>query len=272
MIDTHVHTKHCPHAEGEVSEYVKAAKAKGISVIGFSEHYPLPEGFKDPVGDCAMKRESLAGYLSELKAARGPNVLAGTEVDYIPGYADELKSLKGLGLDYVIGSVHFIGGWVFDYSDEVFAEGLRRQFGGDIDRCIGEYFRLVQGLVKSDAVDVVAHLDLIKKFNGGGKYFRGDNEAFASGIERTLQLIRMKGLILEVNTSGFDKPAGDMYPSEDVLRRAHELDIGITLGSDAHKPSQVGRHFDKALACLRGIGYDRLCFFRGRNPDSVALV
>ena len=37
----HTHTKRCHHAVGEDREYVEAAIAQGIEVLGFSDHIPV---------------------------------------------------------------------------------------------------------------------------------------------------------------------------------------------------------------------------------------
>ena len=62
-----------------------------------------------------------------------------------------------------------------------------------------------------------------------------------------------------------------MYPSKEFLRMARQLDIPITLGSDAHIPQDVGLNFNKAVALAHECGYDRICRFRQRNRDLVPL-
>ena len=45
MIDNHMHTKLCKHAEGDLFEYVEKAILKGVSEIAFTDHIPLPDNF-----------------------------------------------------------------------------------------------------------------------------------------------------------------------------------------------------------------------------------
>ena len=42
----HTHTKRCMHAVGEDREYVEAAIAAGIKILGFADHTPYPTGTK----------------------------------------------------------------------------------------------------------------------------------------------------------------------------------------------------------------------------------
>jgi histidinol-phosphatase (PHP family) len=47
------------------------------------------------------------------------------------------------------------------------------------------------------------------------------------------------------------------------------LDVPITLGSDAHKPEDVGRSFSEALKLLRNTGYDSICTFQKRKREKT---
>jgi histidinol-phosphatase (PHP family) len=41
-INYHTHTTRCHHAAGTEREYVEAAIANGIKVLGFADHTPYP--------------------------------------------------------------------------------------------------------------------------------------------------------------------------------------------------------------------------------------
>lgn len=280
MIDIHIHTKHCPHASGEIVDYVRTAfNVERLEIIGFSEHFYLPEGFKDPApkgNESAMFPESLELYINDVLVAKSknPNVLLGTELDWISGYEQAIRgnlSQVKDRLDYVIGAIHFINGWCFDYDEKVFEKGLDEHFNGNIEKCIDSYFNLEQQLIEEDIIDVVAHIDLIKKFNKNGKYFSEDNLIYRRRVEETLQLVKEKDLLLEINTAGIDKTVGEIYPSKRILERCHELEIRLTLGSDAHKLEQVGRYFDRAIAQLKDIGYTKLHYVQKRMVKKVDI-
>ena len=69
MIDNHIHTKLCKHAEGDVFEYVEKAIAKGIKEIAFTDHIPLPENF-----DLAPRMQIKEAQLIETcESGRGGN-------------------------------------------------------------------------------------------------------------------------------------------------------------------------------------------------------
>jgi len=276
MIDLHVHTRLCGHAVGEIEDYVEAAFEgdSPLEVLGISEHLPLPEGFEDPVGDCTMAASDLIGYIDRLRKLRQkyPSLLIGGELDYIRGYGAYAKSLsRDPHFDYVIGSVHMLSGWVFDYSPHMFERGLESHYGGDPDACILDYFSMLRMMLSECDIDIVGHFDLIKKFNVDGKYFSQDEGAYAEEVEKTLALIARMDVLLEVNTAGLRKPCNEMYPADAIIGRCQELGIGMTLGSDAHSPQEVGCDFERALKALRDAGFDRIHYVRGRKRESISL-
>ena len=84
-------------------------------------------------------------------------------------------------------------------------------------------------------------------------------------------MIKENGLAVEINTSGFDRPAKEQYPSEKIIRLLYEKGIDITMGSDAHKPSEIGRYFKDTISGLKSIGFKNLVKFTGHKKESFAL-
>ena len=62
--------------------------------------------------------------------------------------------------------------------------------------------------------------------------------------------MRERGIGLEINTSGFAL-RGEPFPRREIVRRALTMGIGLCAGSDAHRPDQVGRYFDRIPAWLK---------------------
>jgi histidinol-phosphatase (PHP family) len=270
MIDLHVHTGYCQHGDDStIKEYKKVADERGIKVFGFSEHLPLPKDFEDPTGNCAIEHSDLPRYVEDV---RKEGVLLGIEVDFLPRHLDDTMSiLKNIEFNYIIGSVHFLDGWCFDYSDEEFSRGLKEYFDGDVYKCIETYFNTLQELVKLDFIDIVGHFDLIKKFNANSKYFYDDDPKYIAKVKETLQVIKEKNIIVEINTAGFDKAVGEQYPSKKILKLCYDLEIPISLGSDAHAPEQVGRYFDRAITMLKEIGYDKIWYAKDKTKISLPI-
>ncbi|RTH33958.1 histidinol phosphatase, partial [Thermus scotoductus] len=56
-----------------------------------------------------------------------------------------------------------------------------------------------------------------------------------------------------------------------LLRRARELGIGVVLGSDAHRPPQVGYAFKEAVDLLLHLGYQEAHYFPGGRAQAYPL-
>jgi histidinol-phosphatase (PHP family) len=262
MVDYHLHTSRCGHAEGGPEDYVSRALELGLAEIGFSDHFPLLH-LRDP--SLSMALEELPEYVREIgevaERTTGLTVRMGIEVDYVDGYVDRLAELlRPYPFDYVLGSVHYLDGWGFD--DPRYVDGYR---GRDILALWERYFQVLGDAAECGLFDVLAHPDLIKKF---GWRPRGDVRRL---YEECLDRVAESGLVVEVSTAGLRKPVGEIYPGEDFLRLCREREIPVTLGSDAHAPGEVGWRFESALALLRRAGYRDIVRFRKRERSFLPL-
>lgn len=261
-VDYHIHTKMCGHASGEMEEYVEAAKERGLTEIGFSDHIPmyfLPPEERD--FSIAMKEEELPIYISrvrEIQKKYSPYpVKFGIEADFVPGMQKELAGIIGkYDFDYVLGSIHFIDGWGFDNPQ------YKSQYDNwDLYDLYEAYFGLVSQAAASGLFDILSHPDLIKKFG-----FRPDRD-LTPLYEKTIKIIAESGVCIEVNTAGLRVPAREIYPVVDFLKLCFEKGVSVTLGSDAHSPEQVGANFGEAVALLKSVGYREVVTFTERSKN-----
>jgi histidinol-phosphatase (PHP family) len=262
LVDYHVHTAYCGHAEGKMEDYVRAALDMGLAEMGFCDHFPL---LHRQDSSLTMPREDLPRYVEDVLRLREIfpelEILLGIEVDYFPGMMGEAVTLlEKYPFDYVVGAVHFLEEWGFD--DPRYVEEFQRR---DISQVWEEYFRLAEEAVESGIFDVFAHPDLVKKFGHFPpeppvQLYRGFCEA-----------ARRSGVVVEVSTAGLRKPVGEIYPSEELLRMLCQHGVPVTLASDAHRPSEVGYAFGEALLLLRRAGYLEITGFRRRRRHSIPL-
>jgi histidinol-phosphatase (PHP family) len=241
-----------------MEEYLAEAKRKGLLEIGFADHFPLDLLGFTPETPVTMRGDELPAYLADVALLREQAsipVRLGVEVDYLPGReALTARLLAALPLDYCIGSIHFLDGW--DFTNPRYAGRYQAE---DTDLLYARYFAMLQGLAESRLFDVVGHLDIIKKF----AYFpRGSIEHL---VEETCRVLAGAGLCVELNTAGWRAPAGEAYPSELFLRCCLELGIPVTLGSDAHRPEDVGAGLERAVGLLKRLGCREVAIFSGRK-------
>jgi len=261
LIDCHIHTERCGHAEGSLADYVAAAVHAGLSGMVITEHLALPQHL-DPDRTLSMPACQLDEYLVEidLMRQRYPQIqlVAGLEVDYLPAHVEETRvSLAEArarvdGPRMVLGSVHFIGEWVFDDPNRI-AEWEKHS----VEQAWTDYFELWCAAARSEMFDVMAHPDLVKKF--------GHRPSFdvAGLFEEAAHAAADGGVLIEVSTAGLRKPAKELYPGPELLAAFARAGVGATVGSDAHHPDEVGYRLEFAYDEMLRAGYTHAAFPAG---------
>lgn len=265
LVDYHTHHHRCGHASGQLKEYVEAAMRAGLLEIGLSDHSPLYHLGEDPHPrpGTAMSHHEFPAYLQEMQEIRERfrghiAVRLGVESDYVLGWDEHYRTLwHTTPLDYVIGSVHWLGTWSI-FSPELPA-------GRSAADIYEEYLRTTQAAARSGAYDIIGHLDCLKT--------RGHipDLSITPLLEETVQVIAQSGAAIELNTSGWRKGLGEPYPREELLAVCRHYGVSVTLGSDAHRPEDVGANFAEAVALLRRVGYSSVTRFEGRKRFELAL-
>lgn len=252
MFDLHTHLighQDRPANRENIQDFLEAARRAGLEEIGFSDHDMYFEDLNLP-----LIHEVAEGY-PDLK------VRVGLEVDY--RVKDEAKIqalLQTFPFDYVIGSVHEIQSWLFDYPEQA-----QRHREEDPDRLYLAYFDLVEKAARSQLFTTIGHFDLIKLF---GVRPRTDVRELA---DNALRAIAENGLVAELNTAGRYKPVGEFYPEEKLIQEMVNRGIEFTLGSDAHEAQYVGRDLKEAVQLLQTCGVKRLIHFEQKKRLTVSL-
>ncbi len=269
--DYHIHTAYCGHAEGTAVGMVRRAVQLGLMEIGFTGHFPYPDGFVDPLANCVIPREKFPQYISEIlklqEDFRGKILIRlAAEIDYLPKYVEQTrKMVQTYPFDYIMGSVHILENKQIDYSEELLSQYIE-QLGG-VQRLWENYWQHIEELISSELCDIVAHFDLPKKF-GVSKPVKDDTER----VDHLLNLMKDRNSVLEINTGGIDRSYNqEPYPSLNIIRMASEKKLDITLGSDAHRPQEIGRHFKTIREMLRSLGWRYVVVFQNREKSYQPL-
>ena len=279
MEDWHTHSSLCRHAVGILEDYVKKAIEHDLSSIGFSDHFPyefLTNIENLPYQEYSMTLDQIEDYLSmaELLREKYKNdirIKIGFELDYLINQEKALSAQLSKyidRLDYLLGSLHILekikGSWCID--DERFLE-YYDTFG--IDAVYVEYYKKMQKMLASLEFDfdIVSHLDLPKKF----KKFPVNKELIENEVSKTLELIKKRDLVVEINTGGIRKDVNEQYPNEVIIKEMYDLDISVLLGSDAHDPDEVGYEFKNIIKKLKSIGFAQLASFNKRVKSFIDI-
>jgi len=254
IVDYHIHTKFSPDAVGNITDCIREAENKSIDEIGFSEHvilhYERGYPYRSP--------DAMENYVEEFFEVKSNSMIPiklGAEIDFFPKDAEKIEDfIQKYPFDYVIGSVHYLGSWSFDSPLQI-GEYFKR----DISEVYEDYFNTVRELCQSKLFDILGHADIIKIF--GFKSNRNLNAI----LKETAETIARSDMCVEINTSGLIKPCAEIYPSKQFLTLLKKNQVPITLGSDAHKPCDVGRRFDEAKKLIQEVGYEQVCIFEMRR-------
>ena len=251
FIDLHNHTSLCNHASGSMEEYVQKAIEKKIDIFGFSDHAPMN------FDTYRMRFDEMPLYEQEVlrlreKYAKEISILLAYEVDFLEGFID--SRVLARPVDYLIGSVHYLGQWGFD-NPQYIGEYQNR----DIDTIWKDYFDAIEAMAKSHLFDVVGHIDLMKVFN-----YLPKTDIRLLAID-AIKAIKQANMAVEINAAGLRKPVKQAYPSESIMEMLSEYDIPITFGSDAHELSQIGFERKTIHALAKKYGYTKCATFQNRE-------
>lgn len=254
--DYHMHTWFSD-GRSAPEDYVAPAVKAGLKEIGFSEHLTM---FKEPL-EWSMNISDIAAYLNHIENlrenVRNITIRTGLEVDFFPGKEEEIHSyLRTMDLDYVIGSVHYLGDDTVDMGPEFYE-------GKNLDRLFELYFTQVSAAAASGLFDIIAHCDLIRIF---GFKPSSNQEPMYRNLAKNL---KSHDVVYELNTNGKNRPIGDFYPDRRFLHIFREENVPVCVNSDAHMPSRVGQYFDEAYKLLRKTGYTEMAVFNKRERFMV---
>ena len=261
----HTHTNYCD-GKSTAEEMVRGAIDKDFSTIGFSGHCPM--SFENNWG---MTQESLDKYYKDVNLLKKKykdkvDILCGIELDSDYSFDGEYN------FDYVICAVHQLhrNGKIYylDYSAEMSAECVNSEFGGSWNEMAREYYRIFSDFVLSEKCDIVAHFDLITKFNENFAQFNEDDAEYQSiALEAVEKILREKpDVLFEVNTGAMFRCNNSRpYPAEFILRRICEKGGRVTVTADAHQPEALDFCFDKAVDYCRKCGFDKVYHLTGKG-------
>ena len=241
LSNLHTHTLYCD-GKNTPEEYIQKAIEKGFISIGFSGHSYLDFG-----EDWFMGTNETKEYIKEIRELKEQyknkiEVYLGIETDY---YSNFNKNSKvELGLDFIIGSVHFIKDektneyYCVDHTPEALEEGIKKY--GSVKEYIKKYYDTVRKMIIEQKPDIIGHLDLVKKFNSENRFFDENSPWYKEAVNETLEIIKGNNLIVEINTGGMSRGWTDFpYPSSFILEMILDKKIPITLNSDTHSVETI---------------------------------
>lgn len=266
--DLHTHTFYS-HGKNSPYEMLAAAEKKGLALIGFTEHSPRPEGYDYTREYRDNLSRRFPDYIREVSGLRArPSapcaVLLGLEMDWLPAERDFVASAcKAYDYDYLIGSVHFLDHWGFDDQAKPWLEAGEAQKRAWYE----EYFLNWLSMLESGLFQIAAHPDLIKIFSVEDFRQWLERPQSLDLVRKGLRALKASGMAMEVSSAGMRKACGEFYPGPAIMRMAKEMDLNISLASDAHSAEDVASLFPELAAYAKSFGFDKQTVYRPGRID-----
>lgn len=259
-INYHIHTVFSD-GSSSMRDYCEIAIQKGFKEIAFTDHLTVfPDGSTD---SHSLSMLGIEDYVKEVKPISLEyrdrlTIRLGVEVDYIPGSEKIIeKILRSYDFDLVIGSVHFIDSVCIDsLNHRNLVESMVREDG--FNTVYSRYLELVGKAVETGFFNIIGHIDIVRIW--------GFNPT--DGFEdeqRVLKFIKEKRACLEVSSRGLRQPVNSIYPSLRILKKAYELGIPITIGTDAHSVEEIDYAYDFLIGYIKSVGYSHITLFDKRR-------
>lgn len=255
----HGHTTYCD-GKNKAEDYILAAIEKNFVSVGLSGH-----SYTAFDTDPCMSIQGTEEYLKELKILKEKykdrmQFYIGIEADFYTGY--DKSTDKEMGLDFRIGSVHYIKDKVkdeyycVDNTPEILAYGIKNYDNGNEKSFIEAYYDNIIEMVHTQKPDILGHLDLVRKFNKNGKYFDENADWYNRKIDYVLDKIAETDTIIEINTGGMSRGWTETpYPSIPILKKILDRNIPITISSDVHAVENIDFYFKESIDMIKDIGF-----------------
>lgn len=258
---------HCTLCDGvsTAEDMARAAYEAGFTDFGFSSHGVTPfdmwyslkdeKGYLDAV--CRIKNQ----YKDKMR------VYCGIEQDYYAPVADPSV------YDFIIGAVHYImlDGVYYpvDASQRLMADCIDKNFSGNSTAFAAAYYAVVAENVKAYRPDVIAHFDLITKYEADYKLFDEEDGGYRKAALDALEECAAIGGVFEVNTGAMIRARKKQpYPAPFLLKRLAQLNGRVLLSADCHDKRYLTYGFNQSLALIKECGFSRITVFeKGKFID-----
>ncbi|MBL8025579.1 MAG: histidinol-phosphatase HisJ family protein [Fibrobacteres bacterium] len=243
--DHHLHDCGSHDAVGTPSEYAEYASQRGIKSIAITNHVEL---FDKTVGryDVVIPRDiyRMESILKGVQEAREKysdmEILFGIEVENNPPCYPQMEEiLNHFDFDIVIGSVHIVNN--IPISATYCKDFLRSK---DPEWLYRSYYDEMAAFTEWGHFDILGHGDIIRRYMV--EVYPDFTPLYPEDVlSSVFKKMASKKQGLEINTSGLFQAPKSTYPVMSFVELAKKNGVErFSLGSDAHKPSDIGRGFE----------------------------
>lgn len=266
LADYHVHSTCSPDGHQTMAQAAEAAVRQGLRELCITDHVDtIHWGTLAPRDDFDWEESRRQFHEAQTLWGDRITLRRGAELGEAQLSFDRAdRLLAGEELDFVIGSVH-LSGKKFDNMDLYYIEKGSEAY---YDSVIDSYLDDVLALARWGRFQVLGHLTLPLRYINE---HHGEHMTFRRHMDRVEEIFRAiipQGVGIECNTNRGNEP----LPGPEILRLYRRLGGEIvTLGSDAHRPGDVGCFIRQRQELLRECGFRYFTTFEQGKPRFQAL-
>ena len=240
--DLHNHTFFCDGKDSP-EDMVESAIEKGFDTIGLVCHSFIKgqESWCIKNADYNAFKDTV--YALKIKYHNKINILCGVEKDLLSNDVPDI-------FDYYILSVHILekNGIFFaiDDSAQVLVNACNTLFNGNWSELYALYYNTLYKVSLMKNVDIIAHFDLITKFNEGDILFSTSKQSYKDAWKACVDALLKTNAAFEINTGAISRGyKSTPYPSIEIIEYIKTRQARFVLASDSHKKEDIGFKFDK---------------------------
>ena len=269
LADYHIHTEFSDDSVYPMEDVIRDAVQMGMEEICITDHvdYGVKKDWDqgeisyrmgEPIANVDYPR--YMAKIRQMKETWGDKIRIRTGMEFgvqrhtVP----EFESLfQRYPFDFIILSIHQVEDKEFWTQD--FQKGKTQE-----EYNLGYYEELLAVIKKYKNYSVLGHMDLIARYDEAGIY---PFEKIKPIVEKILRIVIAEGKGIEINTSSHRYGLQDTMPSTDILKLYRDLGGKIlTIGSDSHRPEQLGAYIKETKELLRNLRFRYFCTYEGMSP------
>lgn len=265
LSDCHTHSLCSFDGHAPLAHMARAAVEAGLNELCLTDHCDLLD--RDGRPDLSFRWDPIEEQFSQARPLFQDRLplrmgLELGEAWEFPDFAQKLVSHPGL--DLVLGSVHNLssadGGIDFNYVNYKSEE--------DCYSVLDRYFDCMERLSHMDCWDVLSHVIYPLRYMNRRDGRQASLDRYEPQLRRIFHTVVDTGRAIELNTC-----RGETVEDWRWTLTLYK-DCGgtlITLGSDAHRPEDVGKGLREGAALLKELGFSHTARYLRRRPELMPL-
>ena len=264
LFDYHTHTGFSCDSEESLERMCEKAIQLGLRELAITDHADfLTHGvFEDEID---LEKRQTAMQTAQQKYAGQLVIRNGIELGQPQANPKEYRRLmENYSFDFIIGSIHNL---------EKDLELDRLDYASvDLEELYGRFLDAEITLAKYKEFDVLGQIKFPHRYLYRQLEKQVDLRPFEKQYKELFSILMEREKGIEVNTSGLYKGTGETLPTPQVLKWYRECGGNLlTVGSDAHRASDLAFGIEKTYQILRELGFSHISTYENRMRKEQRL-